>query len=120
MTGGAAAPAELGDHGAGLVDHLHVVDAAAPGPAPAQGGRGQFLPQPDRSEEGDLGAGGQRDLVALIAGHGEGRVGEGEEETAVHDVEAVQHVVADQHGHDGVARLTSSAARGIVSRTNGQ
>ena len=96
-------PRRLGDHAAVVAADRHVVEAAARPAVPLGGLGGEPLADPHRLEEGDVAAGGDRPLPVAVAGHGEGGVGEQEDEAAVGDVVAVDHVGAHRHGHRGPA-----------------
>src|SRR6185437_10327171 len=72
----------------------------------------------------NLGAGGDGDLVARVAGEGECAVGEREDQAAVAEVVAVDHVVAHHHAHAGKPRADlvehhAERARRVVAVVHG-
>jgi hypothetical protein len=82
---GAAAAAQLRDHGAVAAADRHVVEAAAACAVPLLGDGGELVAGPDRRHERDVAPGGDRALPVAVAGDGERRVGEQEDEAAVRE-----------------------------------
>ena len=66
-------------------------------------GRGQPVAAAAGRQVGDRRLLRDRALVVAVAGEGEGAVGEGEDEAAMGDAVAIQHVVGDGHGERRLA-----------------
>ena len=95
--------AKQGDGFAVRAADRDVVNAAARAARYFPGCRGQVLAAAGRAQEIDAAMLGHGQLVAAIAGIGEGRVGQAENEAAVADAVAVEHRVPDRHGQHGLA-----------------
>ena len=89
--------------------HDNVVDAEPTAQRLLLGLGDQHVAGADRRQELDRRAGGDRGAVAAVAGEGERRIGEREDEAAVAGVVAVEHVGAHRHPQprDSPARTSS-------------
>jgi len=96
--GGEGAAPELSDRLAALIADGDVVESvAAREPAAFRNG-GEGVTRAAGAGERDIDARRDDGGGALVAGVGEGRVGEGEDHPAVGDAESVHHVIAHPHG----------------------
>ena len=115
---GAGMAAKLGDHDVAGGD-ADVVDS---GPAAARNfprGRDQHVAELARPDEGDVALRGDRALVAGVAGKGEGGIGQQEDEAAMGDALAVDHVRRNRHRQRRLAgldldNLHAEALAGVV------
>jgi AcrR family transcriptional regulator len=98
-----AAAAEFGDELAVVAGDGDVVEAVA-AVAGADAALGcQDVAEPGGGDEDDVGAGRDGDRAPAVAGTGEGRVGQREDDPAVADAVPVDHVVADAQAGAGPA-----------------
>src|SRR6185312_13139521 len=98
-----AAAEERDEAARGAVAHLDIVDAAASSTGALTRHGDQRLAALRRADEMNLGTGRDGDLVARVAGEGERAVREREDQPAMAEVMAVDHVVAHRHAHAGEA-----------------
>src|SRR6266436_2179265 len=75
----------------------HIVDAGSSAARDFARGRDQFVAELARLDEGDVAVGCDRTLVVRIAGEGERRIREQEDEAAMGNALAVDHVRLNRH-----------------------
>ena len=90
-------PAELGDHGAGLIAHSDVVDAAALAALALLRLREETHAEPARRHVGDRAVLRHRGMTMRVARKGEGRVRQRENVAAVAGAVAVEHPLDNRH-----------------------
>src|SRR5436305_8407099 len=96
--------AKLGNHDIADGD-AYIVDAGTPAARNFPRGGDQAIAELARPDEGDVALCRDRALVVRIAGERERRIRQGEDEAAMGDTLAVDHVGLDRHRQDGLARL---------------
>ena len=111
---GAAEAAELRDRRPLLVATADVVNAAALGAPHFARGRDEPRPLPRRLQIADRAMLGDAALVVAVAGVGEGRVGEQEDETAVADAVAVGHRPGHDHRQRSLTRPDRLEAHAVL------
>ena len=88
--------AQLGDDNS-IDGDADIVNPGASGPRDFPRGRDQPVAELARPDEGDIALGCDRALVVGVAGKGEGGIRQREDEAAMGDAMAVDHVRLDRH-----------------------
>ena len=110
--------AELGDHDVAGGD-ADVVDPGPPAARDFARGRDQHVAELARPDEGDVALRCDRALIVRVAGKGEGGIGQQEDEAAMGDALAVDHVRLHRHRQRGLPgpdldNLHAEALAGVV------
>ena len=94
---------ELGNHFARGAGDFNIINAAAPGAVQLAGRGGQLVAQLAWGEKTDSASLGHDPLIIAVARMRKGGVGQGEDQAAVADPMAVEHLLCDLHGHIGLS-----------------
>ena len=94
---------KLGTHLARGAGDFNVINAAAPGAVQLAGRGGQLVAQLAGRKKADRAGLGHDPLIIAVAGMGKGGVGQREDQAAMADSMAIEHLLCDLHSHMGLS-----------------